>query len=183
LVSEYRASQDGGAEDAVLELFARGGVDRTTCASLYVVFFCGTGSWPQPGGRPINGGINAGGGVVVLAERQLFVPNFQATLQHELGHAIGLVHVDAYGHDGNTSPSLMSYNPAHSTNLFEPSATPGALIAEDRRALNHATRVFPRIAREPLAVGAADRVLAPIAFLEPMQLKGQPEYTGPSIVE
>jgi len=183
VVSEYRASQDGGAEDAVLELFARGDVDRMTCASLYVVFFCGTGWWPQPGGRPINGGINAGGGVVVLAERQLFVPNFQATLQHELGHAIGLVHVDAYGHDGKTSPSLMSYNLAHGTNVFEPSATPGALIAEDRRALNHATRVFPRIAREPLAVGAADRVLAPIVLLEPMQLAGQPDYVGPSIVE
>jgi len=179
--AEWMATQDGGAEEAVLELFAHDHVDRFSCATIYVVLFVGTGHWPGGGARPINGGINTGGGVMVLAEEDLAAPNFQSTLQHELGHAFGLPHVDVYGYDMNDNPSFMSYNPAHHTNGFEPSATPGALIAEDRRALNHATRVFPKLAREPLEIGAAGRDLAPIVFLGPMQLAGQPEYTGPSI--
>lgn len=181
--AEWMATHDGGAEEALLELFAHDRVDRFSCASVYVVLFCGTGHWPGGGARPINGGINTGGAIMVLAGEDLAAPNFQSTLQHELGHAFGLPHVDVYGYDMSDNPSFMSYNPKHHTRGFDPSATPGALIAEDRRALNHATRVFPKLAREPLRVDTGGRELAPIVFLGPMQLAGQPDYTGPSIVE
>ncbi len=89
--------------------------------------------WPAGGGRPFNGGFNTGGGIVIMSSNGLDrAPNFQSTLQHELGHAFGLPHVDVYGYDMQTNMSMMSYNPSHHTNGFEPSATPGRFIPEDR---------------------------------------------------
>lgn len=180
----YAATTDGGAEAAVLELFAHDGVDRLTCPYIYVVLFVGTGPWPGGGGRPINGGINTGGAIVILAADALVEsPNFQSTLQHELGHAFGLPHVDVYGYDMSTNPSLMSYNPGHHTNGFEPSATPGAFIPEDLRALSLARRAFPNYVLDPARDYPPGYTLAPTVLLGPMPLTGQPDYTGPSIVE
>ncbi len=180
-VAEYEASADGGAQASLLELFAHDGVDRASCDSIYLVLFVGTGHWPGGGARPINGGVNTGGGIVVLAADDLAAPNFQSTLQHELGHAFGLPHVDVYGYDMSSNPSLMSYNPAHHTRGFEPSATPGALIPEDLRALHAASRVFPRFAAGPLPAVPAGYSLAPMVFLGPMTLAGQADYAGPAI--
>ena len=39
-------------------------------------------------------------------------PNVQSTTQHEIGHAFGLMHVNAYGIDMKSGDSIMSYNPA-----------------------------------------------------------------------
>ena len=180
----YTAATDGGAEAAVLELFAHDHVDRFTCPYVYVVLFVGTGLFPAGGGRPINGGINTGGGIVILAADALVEsPNFQSTLQHELGHAFGLPHVDVYGYDMRTSRSVMSYNPSHHTNGFEPSPTPGGFIPEDLRALSLARRVFPEYTLNPARDYPPGYELAPMVFLGPMPLTGQPGYNGPSIVE
>ena len=180
----YLGTADGGAEAAVLELFAHDGVDRDSCPFVYVVLFADTGSWPGGGGRPINGGINTGGGIVILAADALLdAPNFQSTLQHELGHAFGLPHVDVYGYDMGSNPSLMSYNPGHHTNGLAPSATPGELIGEDRRALALATRIFPDYHLDPDREPTPADALAPMVFLGPMALTGQPDYDGPAIVE
>ena len=179
----YLAQTDGGAEACLQELFVHDRVDRLSCPFIYVVCFVGTGSYPAGGGRPINGGLNTGGGVVILATDGLAAPNFQSTLRHELGHAFGLPHVDVYGYDMLTSPSLMSYNPAHHTNGFADSATPGALIPEDLRALNQVKRVFPSFVLDPARDQPAGYTPAPEVLLGPMHIAGQPDYTGPSIVE
>lgn len=71
----------------------------------------------------MNGGFNTGGGTILIASRHFTDrPNGQSTLQHELGHAFGLPHIDAYGYPlrGN-SPSIMSYNPKHHTRCLKPS--------------------------------------------------------------
>jgi len=180
----YLATGDGGAESAVLELFDHDRVNRFTCDYVYVVGFVGTGDWPAGGGRPINGGINTGGGILVISADALqTAPNYQSTLQHELGHAFGLPHVDAYGLDMATSASFMSYNPAHHTHFFEASATPGGMIPEDYRALSYAKRIFPGFKLDPNRDYPAGYTLAPMVFLGPMQLTGQPDYTGPMVVE
>jgi hypothetical protein len=183
-IAELEASHDGGAEAALLELMARDGVDRLSCPYIYVVLFAGTGEWPGGGARPINGGLNTGGGIVVLAADVLATaPNFQSTLQHELGHAFGLPHVDVYGYDMMTNSSLMSYNPGHHTNFFAPSATPGAFIPEDRRALAMNRRAFPEFVAHPERDDPAGYELAPLVMLGPMELYGQGDYTGPAIVK
>jgi len=138
---------------------------------LIMVHPCG--NVPMGVGAPLNGEFNRGGGFVVMSsvglERQ---PNWQASLRHELGHAFGLRHVDAYGYSMETSPSIMSYNPDHATDGFNPSMTPGELIPEDLRALALNQRVFPglefRAASDaPVAYGLHPLApLAPGSFLD-----------------
>jgi hypothetical protein len=176
----YKATSDQGAEAVVLELFEHDKMDRFSCPFIYVVLFVGTDQWPAGGGTPFNGHVNTGGGLVVLAAEGL-VKNtgFQSCLQHEIGHAFGLVHADANGFDMRGSESLMSYNPAHHTKGFEPSATPGKLLPEDLRLLSFNRRVFPAFTLEPDRDFPSGYQLNPqIALLGQMTLTGQPEYRG-----
>jgi hypothetical protein len=127
------------------------------------------------GGRPINGYFNNGGGIVVLSSYALDNHAFiQSTLQHELGHAFGLVHVDVYGRSMDTDISMMSYNPAHHTNGFVDAAEPGVFGAEDRAALALNQRVFPG-----LTYGGPPG--ATLIALGPMTLPGLPTLTLPSL--
>jgi hypothetical protein len=133
--------------------------------------------WPAGGGRPLNGGFNTGGGIVILSSRGLDASrNFQSTLQHEIGHGFGMPHVDAYGHDMGTSPSLMSYNPKHHTNGFLPAAEPGRLMPEERRALALNRRAFPGLTFDPRRDVPAGYPLADLAWIPPMNIPGQPPY-------
>ena len=107
-------------------------------------------NYPVGGGRTINGGLNSGGGFMFIASSELRRnKHFQATLQHELGHAFGLPHPDVYGYDLRANPSIMSYNPANFTDGFRPSRRPGVLIPEDRRALALNKRVFAKATFDP----------------------------------
>jgi len=181
-LAEYTGSHDGGAEAAVQDLLQHDGVDRFTCPFVYVVLFAATGDWPGGGARPLNGGLDTGGGIVVMsADALTSAPNFQSTLQHELGHAFGLPHVDVYGYDMASNPSFMSYNPAHHTDGLNPSATPGRLIPEDLRALALNQRVFPGLAFDPARDVPPGYSLAPIVPLGPMAIAGQREFTGPLV--
>ena len=111
---------EDSAPEIVATLLAEYKVNRFTCPYIFVtVVMNAKEDWPAGGGRPLNGGFNTGGGIVILSSRALDASrNFQSTLQHEIGHSFGLPHVDAYGHDMGRSPSLMSYNPKHHTNGF-----------------------------------------------------------------
>lgn len=175
----YRKQPEGGAPDIVSELLARDGLTRFSCPHVYCILLMNSkDSFPEGGGRSINGGFNTGGGMLYVSSWQLArSPNFQSTLQHELLHSFGLPHVDVYGYDMKTNPSIMSYNPAHHTQRFEPSATPGTLIPEDRRALALNHRVFTRVRFTPANdVPASYRLFPRIVTLGPMSLPDQPDF-------
>jgi hypothetical protein len=174
----YRALPEAGAPQFASEFLDALNCNRYTCPYIFVtVVMNPKDDFPTGGGRPLNGGLNTGGGIVLLSSFALdHVPHFQSTLQHELGHAFGLPHVDAYGYDMTRSASLMSYNPAHHTDGFLPSSTPGELIPEDRRALALNKRVFPKLRFDTNKDIPRGYSLAPkIVCLGPMRIPGQPE--------
>ena len=179
----FRATKDQGADLAITELFGHDKVNRLNCPFIYIVLFTGTGGWPAGGGRPINGGVNTGGGILVLAADNLtHSPNFQSTLQHELGHAFGLPHVDVYGYSMKTNASLMSYNPAHHTVGLVPGKPPGRFIPEDYRVLNMNHRAFPNLRlSESQYLSAGYQIARKPIFLGPMKITGQSDYAGPRI--
>ena len=176
-LSYYRSQPDQGAPTIAGELLKELNCNRYTCPYvLLTVLVNPSEDFPQGGGRPLNGGYNTGGGIVVVSSFALDrLANFQSTLQHELGHGFGLPHVNVYGYDMKTNASVMSYNPRHHTRNFNPSLTPGTLIPEDLRALALNHRVLPlyRFGRErdvPPGYKIAERVV-PIG---PMTIPDQP---------
>jgi len=129
-------------------LFDEFKVNRYNCPYVFLVIIMNPKEdWPTGGGRPINPGFNSGGGFVVLSSQKLddVTSTFQATAQHELGHAFGLPHVKPYGYDQKTNKSVMSYNVTNHWKHFKPPKEQGILIAEDIRALSMNKRVFPNL--------------------------------------
>jgi len=172
----YRAQPEGAAPQMVDELLRRCKYNRYNCPLVFVaVVMNSRDDYPPGGARPFNGGINTGGGIVEMSSYGLDrAPNFQSTLQHELGHAFGLPHVDVYGYDMDANPSIMSYNPTHHTHGFKPSATPGVLIAEDIRGLALNRRVFPRLRFDPAKDVPQGYTMQKIVVLGPMEIPGHP---------
>ena len=174
----YREQPEGSAPQVVSELLADLKFSRYNCSYvLLVVMMNPTDDFPVAGGRPLNGGYNTGGGIVVLSSFALDrSPNFQSTLQHELGHSFGLPHVDVYGYDMKSNDSAMSYNPKHHTNGFEPSGTPGKLIPEDLRGLALNQRAFPTLRFDPEKdVPRGYTISAPVMILGPQKIPEQPD--------
>lgn len=175
----YRQPPERGAPDIVAELLTHLKLTRFKCPYVFCILLMNSrDSFPEGGGRTINGGINTGGGMMYIASWELtHNTHFQTTLQHELGHAFGLAHVDVYGYDMTSNASIMSYNPAHHCRGFEPSSTPGVLIPEDRRALAMNTRVFPKLKFDPSRdIPANYRLSQRIVPLGPMTLPGLPDF-------
>jgi hypothetical protein len=143
----YRNKPEDGAPWYLDELFDHFGYDRNTCPYIYVIVVANTkDDYPIGGGRNFNGDFNRGGGLVLLSLNALRnSPNFQSTLRHELGHAMGLVHVEEYGYDMENNDSIMSYNRKHHTKNFNESDTPGTFIPEDIRSLAKNKRVFKKL--------------------------------------
>jgi hypothetical protein len=94
------------------------------------------------GGRSFNGGVNGGGGIVVLEYRRLRY-GFYSTLVHELGHAFGLTHVNCSGQSMSESESIMSYNPRHRSRGSGVAINPGLLTDTERAKLLLSPRIFP----------------------------------------
>ncbi len=174
----YAGMFEGGVPQITSELLAHFGVNRFNSPHVYVtIVMNGQEDWPPGGGRPLNGGYNTGAGVLVMSSYALdFVPNFQSTLQHELGHAFGLPHVNVYGYSMQFNDSIMSYNPDHHTSFFEPSDTPGILIPEDIRGLGFNDRVFPNLAFDPWSDIPDGYVIQDPVWLGPMTIPGQLAY-------
>jgi hypothetical protein len=177
-LAELRALPEDAAPEIVATLLTEFEVNRYTCPYVFLATVINPGQdWPAGGGRPLNGGFDTGGGIVVLSSRGLDAsPHFQSTLQHELGHGFGLPHVDAYGHDMATSPSLMSYNPRHHTEGFRAAAEPGRLMPEERRGLILNRRAFSGLRFDPRRDVPAGYRLAELAWIPPMSIPGQPSY-------
>ncbi|MDB5387313.1 MAG: hypothetical protein JWM11_2959 [Planctomycetaceae bacterium] len=175
----YRQLPEMAAPEIVGEILDHLQQDRFSTPYVFVVAVTNRqDEFPVGGGRPLNGGLNEGGGIVVLSQFAFnSIPHIQSTLRHEIGHAFGLMHVDAYRYDMSKNDSIMSYNPKHHTRELTESATPGVLIPEDIRALAMNDRGF-----ENLAFSAAEDVpgkysLCPyVPSLPAMQIEGQPDY-------
>lgn len=175
----YRTPPERGAPDIVSELLTHLRETRFSCPYVFCILLMNSkDSFPEGGGRSINGGINTGGGMMYIASWELtHNSHFQTTLQHELGHAFGLAHVDVYGYDMKTSASIMSYNQAHHCQGMEPSQTPGTLIPEDRRALALNDRVFANTTFDPQRDVPKGYTLSKrIVPLGPMTLPGQHDF-------
>ena len=174
----YRKQPEGSAPQIVSELLAKLKWTRYNCPYvLLVVVMNPKDDFPVPGGRSLNGGFDTGGGVIVLSSFSLDqIPNFQSTLQHELGHAFGLPHVEVYGYDMKSNDSLMAYNLKHHTNGFRPSGTPGKLIPEDFRGLALNQRVFPKLRFDPAKdIPQGYTISERLVILGPMKIPDQPD--------
>jgi len=172
-----REAPESGVPALVAELLALQGVSRYAARHVYVMVVVNDADdFPAGGGRPLNGGLGTGAGVVVVSSFALTrSPNFQSTLQHELGHGFGLVHSENYGEDMASGRSLMSYNPAHHTSGLAPSATPGVLLPAELAALSLNRRVFPALAGgATVTLPAAVPGHPDVAWLPPMEIPGQP---------
>lgn len=174
----YREGKEGAAPFLVDELLTEWKQTRFNCPYvMLVVMMNPKDEFPLGGGRPLNGGINTGGGVIQLSTFAMDrMPNFQSTLQHELGHAFGLPHVDVYGYDMKTNDSLMSYNPKHHTKGLTPSDTPAGVIPEDIRGLALNPRVFPKLKFDPAKdVPAGYTMFERVVPLGPMTIPNHPD--------
>ena len=129
-------------------------------------------NYPAGGGTPINGGVNTGGGIVIVSSYGLEKsPAFQATLQHELGHSFGLCHVKVLGYDMKTNDSIMSYNPKHHWDYFKPPKTQGILIPENLKKLAANKLVLPNLTFNPHEdVPASYRMVTKRTYLVDMKL-------------
>jgi hypothetical protein len=130
------------------ELLKIEGSDRYDSNTIFVIVYwrpIGANPYYSAGGRPFNGAPGTGGGGLFFDFYDFrYDPGFLSTLTHELGHTMGLTHVDAYGLDMNTNDSVMSYNPAHhSIDKFTPSATPGIILDVERAKLVANKDVLP----------------------------------------
>jgi len=179
-LAEYRELPEGGAPQFVCEALEAVNESRFSAPYIFLVTLMNPADdLPLAGGRPLNGGLNTGGGVVIVSSHAIgTAPNVQSTFQHELGHAFGLLHSDAYGFDLWTHESIMSYNQAQHTHGFEPSETPGILCPEDIRALAYNRRVFRNLTFDPAAdVPVGYEMPKRPGWLGPMDIPGQLPYS------
>lgn len=172
----YRQQTESSAPQVVAELLRAFHCTRYNCPYIFLSLMMNPkDDFPLGAARPLNGGYNTGGGIIMLSSFALDkIPNFQSTLQHELGHSFGLPHVDVYGYSMKTNDSIMSYNPGHHTKGFSSSDTPGKVIPEDLRGLALNRRALPNFRFDaahdiPTGYQIADRIVPLGTLLIPDQ--------------
>mgnify|MGYP001765549651 CR=1 FL=1 len=144
----------GEAQMIARELLQARGEDRYSSNSVFLIVYVRArpreeGGGFHGGGRPFNGAPGTGGGSVELELEWLLNINsgFQQAVNHELGHAFGLVHPDAYGYDQKNNGSIMSYDDKIGTKGFEPAK--GRFNPEEFAALGRNRRAFPDFRYDP----------------------------------
>lgn len=170
-LSFYKTQIEDGAPAILSEILDSLKVSRFAAPWVFAVAVINDkDGYPTPGGRPINGGLNNGGGYLHFSSGSLNPSDtrLQSTLEHELGHAFGLLHVDSYGEDMNTSQSIMSYNPKHQYGLDGKPNQSGILLARDLYALSRNKKVFPKLAFGRFAPQS-------IRSYEPMTIPNHPD--------
>jgi hypothetical protein len=175
----YQKQPEGSAPNFVGELLKSNNLNRYNCPFIFfVVVMSPKSDWIGGGARPLNGGNNWGGGIVEVTSNGLNqCPNFQSTARHEIGHSLGLPHVDVYGQSMESSRSMMSYNPAHHTNGFQDSPTPGEFSPEDLRALSMNKRCLETFRFDPaVEIPPGESISPQVVCLGPMDIVGQPSY-------
>ncbi len=163
----------------ISELLDHYGVSRFKCPYIFCCAVMNPSErWPIGGGRPINGGVNRGGGMLQISSFALDqIPNFQSTLRHEIAHACGLLHVAAFGYDMKTNPSVMAYNTSHRTDGFKEAKHPPRFIPEDLRVLALNTRVFSKLRFDVAKdLPAGYRLFPQVPLIGPMKLPGYPDF-------
>ena len=162
------------------EIFAKYGWNRFNCPYVLVIMIMNSKEgWPGASGRPFNRGFNSGGGLVYMPSYAMDnTPWFQSSLQHELGHSFGLVHIVWYGYDQKKNRSIMSYNNDLRWKSFQPPKKPGILIPEDLRALAKNKKVFPNFYFDPTIDIPSDYKIHKIAIRLslPGKFPGQKDY-------
>jgi len=164
-------STDLGAAKILTELMEKLKVNRYSLPYvLMIIVMNPNANFPAGGGRPINGYVNAGGGIVIASSYPFKDPSnlFQSTLEHELGHAFGLMHIDVYGYDQTTSKSIMSYNENCQWRGFDAPFDQCILIPEDLQALARNKLVFPKFYFDKEKDLPAGYALKPFNFMPPM---------------
>jgi len=173
----YRQQREQCAPQWTSELLRHYGFNRFTCPWILLAIVMNPhDGFPVGGGRPLDGGINTGGGIVIVSAHGLFRKDsrFQSTLQHELGHAFGLPHVEVYGYNMKSNPSIMSYNPEHHAKGFQPAENQAILIPEDIRALALNKRAFRKLKFNPAKDIPQGYSIRPrIVCLGPMTIPGE----------
>lgn len=170
-LSFYKAQSEDGAPEILAEILSALRVSRFSAPWVFAVCVVNNiDGYPSPGGRPINGGLNNGAGYLHFSSRSLTAAdtNLQSTLEHELGHAFGLLHVDSYGESMQTSSSIMGYNPRHHYSLEGKPVLSGVLLNRDKYALSRNKRVFRKLTGAKIEP-------QPIATYEPMIIPGHPD--------
>lgn len=157
----------------IAELLDWQGATRYTSNAVFVMIYMrpNDNGYFTAGGRTFNGPPGTGGGGCYFDIWE-FKTNgrFLSTLIHELGHAFGLLHPEAYGMDQLTNTSIMSYNPAnYSIDRFTFGPTQGGdLIPEDYFRLGMNTQVFPNFSYVPAVHNPSGRPVNTTTFLGPM---------------
>lgn len=127
-------------------------VNRFNCPYVFIVVIMNPKeAWPTASGRVINPGLNSGGGIATFSSIKLDAVKsvFQGSLLHEFGHALCLLHADAYGYDQYSSKSIMAYSKSNWWTNFNPPKNPSILLPEEIRHLAMNKRAFPNLYFDP----------------------------------
>ena len=156
VVRSRRVHLDYKKGDAFWDIFREicdelGDCDATS-TSAYLTFFVRPSGFEDQLWFGAGGPSTEGSGMALLDARCILEDQpypMQSTLVHELGHAFGLPHVDAWGEDLYDCDSVMSYSSRHHT--FGPS-TPspdGRFLPEELDLLGRNEVAFPRFEYDP----------------------------------